>query len=250
MNLLAVLLGWLIGRTLQVVPYRAPPAPTPTGPGVPPTPTPGPRGPFRPPPVRPATPSPRGSTVPISTTPQWPQVTPTGLPPFPGPGWTPDNPPPAAVSSRAAALLPQLWASGAGTFKVEKTAGRWIAFRATNMGNGVRGVVAYRLVSPEAAPSAATTANVPPTPRPTVTPGPTLLATTSTPSASTSLPTLRRGARGNDVIVLQKRLGITADGIFGPGTEAAVRSYQRSKGLAVDGVVGPKTWGALFGGGA
>lgn len=53
---------------------------------------------------------------------------------------------------------------------------------------------------------------------------------------------LKVGARGNDVAVLQRFLGITADGVFGKHTEIAVRRYQRMRSLPVDGIVGPKTW--------
>jgi hypothetical protein len=54
-------------------------------------------------------------------------------------------------------------------------------------------------------------------------------------------PLLRRGDRGDDVKALQNALKITADGIFGPGTEAAVRALQAKHGLTVDGIVGPAT---------
>ncbi len=50
---------------------------------------------------------------------------------------------------------------------------------------------------------------------------------------------------GGDVAALQRALGVSADGDFGPETEAAVRSYQSDHGLAVDGVVGPATRAAL-----
>lgn len=57
--------------------------------------------------------------------------------------------------------------------------------------------------------------------------------------------TLRRGTYGDPVGMAQKMLGITADKIFGPGTEAAVKRFQRAHGLTPDGVVGPKTWQSL-----
>jgi N-acetylmuramoyl-L-alanine amidase len=57
--------------------------------------------------------------------------------------------------------------------------------------------------------------------------------------------------RGDDVCTLQERLlelgydAYRADGIFGPQTEAALRSFQRDYGLLVDGVCGPATVRAL-----
>ena len=57
---------------------------------------------------------------------------------------------------------------------------------------------------------------------------------------------LQVGSQGELVAHVQKALKITADGVFGPQTDAAVRSYQASAGLEVDGIVGLATWGALF----
>lgn len=57
--------------------------------------------------------------------------------------------------------------------------------------------------------------------------------------------TLRIGNKGSDVILLQQKLGIRADGIFGPQTEAAVKKYQSEHGCTPDGIVGPHTWDAL-----
>jgi N-acetyl-anhydromuramyl-L-alanine amidase AmpD len=62
---------------------------------------------------------------------------------------------------------------------------------------------------------------------------------------SQNRPTLRRGSSGDAVAGLQARLGLPADGIFGPRTEAGVRSFQRQHGLVPDGIVGPLSWRAL-----
>lgn len=56
---------------------------------------------------------------------------------------------------------------------------------------------------------------------------------------------LKRGLSGEPVKMLQAKLGITADGSFGPGTEKAVKAFQQSNGLAADGIVGPDTFAAL-----
>lgn len=67
-----------------------------------------------------------------------------------------------------------------------------------------------------------------------------------------SLPTLKIGMRGPAIAQVQsalQELGFyrgPLDGIFGPGTEAAVIAFQESAQLSADGVVGPATWRALL----
>ncbi len=53
------------------------------------------------------------------------------------------------------------------------------------------------------------------------------------------------GASGDAVARLQSALHLTADGNFGPETEAAVKRLQARHGLTVDGVVGPATWSVI-----
>jgi peptidoglycan hydrolase-like protein with peptidoglycan-binding domain len=53
---------------------------------------------------------------------------------------------------------------------------------------------------------------------------------------------LLRGLRGEPVKRLQEKLGVEADGIFGPGTEKALKDYQKANGLQVDGIAGPDTF--------
>lgn len=57
--------------------------------------------------------------------------------------------------------------------------------------------------------------------------------------------TIKNGSRGDDVKLLQQKLNLEIDGIFGSLTEEAVKEFQKNNGLTVDGVVGPKTWQKL-----
>jgi peptidoglycan hydrolase-like protein with peptidoglycan-binding domain len=57
--------------------------------------------------------------------------------------------------------------------------------------------------------------------------------------------TMRKGDRGRAVRRLQRKLGLSADGVFGPQTDRAVRRFQRRNGLTADGIVGPMTRGKL-----
>jgi len=49
------------------------------------------------------------------------------------------------------------------------------------------------------------------------------------------------GSRGDDVKALQKRLGVDADGIFGPKTAEALKKMQQSAGLKADAVYGKQS---------
>jgi peptidoglycan hydrolase-like protein with peptidoglycan-binding domain len=68
-------------------------------------------------------------------------------------------------------------------------------------------------------------------------------ATTDQPARAT----LRRGLNNNPALVkiVQTKLGLTADGSFGPNTEAAIRAFQSANGVVPDGIVGPKTWAMI-----
>lgn len=66
-------------------------------------------------------------------------------------------------------------------------------------------------------------------------------------------PTLKKGSKGEAVVLLQKKLlakgyklpKYGADGDFGNETLKAVKEFQKNNGLGVDGIVGPKTWAKL-----
>jgi peptidoglycan hydrolase-like protein with peptidoglycan-binding domain len=57
---------------------------------------------------------------------------------------------------------------------------------------------------------------------------------------------LAPGVQSTDTVrALQQKLGVSADGVYGPRTRAAVKRFQRAHGLAPDGVAGPQTLAAL-----
>ncbi|KQU69396.1 hypothetical protein ASD62_16270 [Phycicoccus sp. Root563] len=85
----------------------------------------------------------------------------------------------------------------------------------------------------------------PSTPTPTPTPAKPAPAD---PLAQYAATTISKGATGPAVVALQKALHVTADGQFGPKTEAAVKAFQTRRNLTANGVVGPPTWKALMGG--
>lgn len=63
--------------------------------------------------------------------------------------------------------------------------------------------------------------------------------------------TVKHGARGNITRLIQERLNsvgfkLSTDGIFGGGTENAVKVFQRNRGLSADGIVGRNTWDWLL----
>lgn len=75
------------------------------------------------------------------------------------------------------------------------------------------------------------------------------------PNTLRGCPTLRIGARGNITKLMQRRLialgyscgAAGADGVFGNGTQNAVKTYQSAHGLVSDGIVGRNTWASLLG---
>ena len=67
------------------------------------------------------------------------------------------------------------------------------------------------------------------------------------PAKAAPVETLRKGSKGEGVKKMQAALRITADGDFGPGTEAALKKWQARNGLIADGIAGPRTLAKLLG---
>ena len=58
--------------------------------------------------------------------------------------------------------------------------------------------------------------------------------------------TVKSGTSDPDVLYLQRFLGLTPDGAFGPKTDTALKAWQESNGLTPDGIAGPKTWDLIM----
>jgi len=116
--------------------------------------------------------------------------------------------------------------------------------------DGVVGAATWNRLFPTSEPVAANAAPKPLTQKPVT--QTELRPARSEPAATGEFPILRRGARGEAVRGLQSRLraiGIyngEVDGVFGAGTEAAVKAAQSKFGLEADGVVGGATWAAIL----
>ena len=182
----------------------------------------------------------------------WPQVVPAGLPPFPGKGWVPDEPPSAGVMARARQLLPVLWAHGLGTHRTEMTNGRWITYD-TAMHRTKRAVEAWHLAEeppvivsppppspvphPSPAPSPAPTPAPAPAPAPAPEPEPAPVPSARRELAARLATALAGVAKGHEdqglVAEYEQAAGIVETGahpMYGPTVGYA---------LAKDGVVPP-----------
>lgn len=71
------------------------------------------------------------------------------------------------------------------------------------------------------------------------------------PKTLEACPTVKKGAKGNITKLIQERLNsvgfnLSTDGIFGKGTEKAIKVFQKNRGLSQDGIVGKNTWSWLL----
>jgi lysozyme len=58
---------------------------------------------------------------------------------------------------------------------------------------------------------------------------------------------IKKGSTNTIAIkLIQAKVGVTVDGVWGPKTDVAVKAYQKKHGLVADGLIGVKTWGVMF----
>ncbi|QQE64808.1 hypothetical protein GFS31_14900 [Leptolyngbya sp. BL0902] len=174
-------------------------------------------------------------------------------------GATPSSPLPAAPGSRLLRLAtPPL--QGPDVQQVQTALGRWgfnlvpdgvfgpATQRAVEQFQRNQGLTADGVVGSQtwaALQRQPTAPSVPP-------PSPPPIAPPPSPPSRRTLRLTQPFTTGPNVRELQQALArsgvaLAVDGVFGPGTERAVRLFQSSRGLAPDGVVGPRTWAMLQG---
>jgi hypothetical protein len=69
----------------------------------------------------------------------------------------------------------------------------------------------------------------------------------ATPGAKKEFKPFKVGAKGSSVKKVQEALGLTADGEFGPGTDKAVKAFQKKSSLPVTGIVDITTYKKILG---
>ncbi len=84
-----------------------------------------------------------------------------------------------------------------------------------------------------------------PSPRPNPAPSPSPRPTPGNPLAPYVGPVLTYASSGPAVTAVQRLLGVTPTGWFGPRTQAAVKAFQAARRIPTTGNVGPLTWAAL-----
>jgi peptidoglycan hydrolase-like protein with peptidoglycan-binding domain len=73
------------------------------------------------------------------------------------------------------------------------------------------------------------------------------VATKPNAKTKTASAALKKGSKGPQVKEIQKALGLKVDGQFGPGTEKAVKDFQKSKSINPNGIVDANTLKAIKG---